>query len=127
MPNVYLLLNPKSKNTAVYKYDIEASFWGGNEYLYFENKDIRAANIGVQSIDLQDIYHNYLYTNIERANRPYTYNPDINGNYLVTNIDAQDPSIEADYVWVHFSLIANNDLKEIIFDYGRIFYTHCNY
>lgn len=96
----------------VYKYDIESSFWGGNEYLYFENKDIRAANIGVQSIDLQDIYHNYLYTNIERANRPYTYNPDINGNYLVTSIDADDPSIEAEYVWVHFSLEASPDLKD---------------
>ncbi|MCF7568827.1 DUF5103 domain-containing protein [Sabulilitoribacter arenilitoris] len=107
-------------NKLMYKYDIESSFWGGNEYLYFENKDIRAANIGVQRIDLQDLYHNYLFTNTERASRPYTYNPDINGNYLVTNIDAQDPSIEADYVWVHFSLIANNDLKDkSIYLYGN--------
>ncbi|WP_034041313.1 DUF5103 domain-containing protein [Wocania ichthyoenteri] len=99
-------------NKLIYKYDTESSFWGGNEYLYFENKDIRAANIGVQQIDLQDLYHNYLFTNTERASKPYTYNPDINGNYLVTNIDADDPSIEADYVWVHFSLIANDTLKD---------------
>ncbi|MCF7560573.1 DUF5103 domain-containing protein [Sabulilitoribacter multivorans] len=91
-------------NQLIYKYDNETSFYGGNEYFYFENKDIRAANTGIQYIDLQDLYHNYLYTNITRANRPYTYNPDINGNYVILNIDADDPSIEADYVWMHFSL-----------------------
>ena len=34
----------------------------------------------------------------------YTYNPDINGNFLVTAVDAQDVDIEADYVVVHFYL-----------------------
>ncbi|XCF05852.1 DUF5103 domain-containing protein [Tamlana crocina] len=91
-------------NQLIYKYDTETSFWGGNEYFFFENKDVRAANTGIQFIDLKDLYHNYLYTNIVRANRPYTYNPDINGNYVILNIDADNPSIEADYVWVHFSL-----------------------
>ncbi len=95
----------------IYKYDAESSFWGGNEYLYFENKDVRAANTGVRSIDLKDLYHNYLYTNVERNSKPYTYNPDINGNFLITNIDADDPSVEADYVWVHFSLFPSAFLK----------------
>ncbi len=107
-------------NKLIYKYDTESSFWGGNEYLYFENKDVRAANIGVQQVELQDLYHNYLFTNTERASKPYTYNPDINGNYLVTNIDADNPNIEADYVWVHFSLIANDALKDkSIYIYGN--------
>ncbi len=107
-------------NKLIYKYDTESSFWGGNEYLYFENKDIRAANIGVQQVELQDLYHNYLFANTERAGKPYTYNPDINGNYLVTNIDADNPNIEADYVWVHFSLVANKALKDkSIYIYGN--------
>lgn len=98
-------------NQLIYKYDSETSFWGGNEYFYFENKDVRAANTGIQYIDLQELYHNYLYTNIIRKNKPYTYNPDINGNYVVLNIDTDNPSIEADYVWIHFSLEANETLK----------------
>ncbi|GAA3609702.1 DUF5103 domain-containing protein [Flavivirga amylovorans] len=98
-------------NQLIYKYDAETSFWSGNEYLFFENKDVRAANTGVQSIDLKDLYHNYLYTNFERATRPYTYNPDINGNYVILNIDAENPSIEADYVWMHFSLLPIESLK----------------
>lgn len=99
-------------NQLIYKYDNETSFWGGNEYFYFENKDVRAANTGIRSIDLKDLYHNYLYTNIERANSPYTYYPDINGNYVILNIDAENPSIEADYVWMHFSLKASDILKD---------------
>lgn len=91
-------------NQLVYKYTSETSFWGGNEYLYFENKDVRAANVGVQYIELKDLYHNYLFVNTPRANQLYTYNPDINGNFLITAIDADDVSIEADYTMVHFAL-----------------------
>ncbi|TNJ44644.1 DUF5103 domain-containing protein [Tamlana fucoidanivorans] len=106
-------------NKLVYKYDSETSFWGGNEYFFFENKDIRAANNNVQFIDLKDLYYNYLYTNIIRANRPYTYNPDINGNYVINNIDASNPSIEADYAWVYFSLEASDALKnKQVYIYG---------
>ena len=79
----------------IYKYDIETSFWGGNEFLFFENKDIRAANNGVQFIDLKDVYHNYLFTDTQRSKQQYTYNPDINGNYLITNIDTDNPNFPA--------------------------------
>src|SRR5690606_18123521 len=107
-------------NELIYKYDHETSFWGGNEYLFFENKDVRAANSGVQFIDLKELYHSYLYTNFSRADRPYTYNPDINGNYLITNIDSDSPSTEADYVWVHFSLLPNDAYKnKTIYVYGN--------
>ncbi|MFC4723416.1 DUF5103 domain-containing protein [Geojedonia litorea] len=91
-------------NELIYKYTTESSFWAGNEYFFFENKDVRAANVGVQYIDLFDIYHNYLFANRSRANQPYTYNPDINGNFLITALDADDVSIEADYTMMHFAL-----------------------
>ncbi len=108
-------------NQLIYKYDSETSFWGGNEYFFFENKDVRAANTGIQNIDLQDLYHNYLFTNIQRSSRPYTYNPDINGNYVILNIDAENPSIEADYVWMHFSLLPNPnfDINSTVHVYGN--------
>jgi len=88
----------------IYKYDTESSFWGGNEYLYFENKDVRGANIGIQFIDLKDIYNHYLFTDIIRSNRPYTYNPDINGNFLITSLDTDNVAVEADYTVLHFSI-----------------------
>lgn len=88
----------------VYRYTDETAFWAGNEFRFFENKDVRAANVGVQFIDLKDIYHNYLFVNTERASQPYTFNPDINGNFLVTAIDVDDVDIEADYTMTHFAL-----------------------
>ncbi|MBT8310371.1 MAG: DUF5103 domain-containing protein [Flavobacteriaceae bacterium] len=91
-------------NELIYRYDVESSFWGGNEYLFLDTKDPRVANAATRYIDLKDLYHNYLYADLVRANRAYTYNPDINGNFVITAIDADDPSIEADYIWVHFYL-----------------------
>ena len=88
----------------IFKYDQESSFWGGNEYLFFENKEIRAANVNVRSFNLYEIYHNYLYSDYPRINRSYTYNPDINGGFLTTALNADDTDIEADYVNIHFAL-----------------------
>lgn len=91
-------------NKLIYRYVDETAFYGGNEYLFFETKDVRAASMGVQFIALEDIYHSYLFTNLPRANQPYTFYPDINGQFKITAIDRDDVSIEADYVQIHFSL-----------------------
>jgi hypothetical protein len=88
----------------IYRYVNETAFPGGNEYLNFETKDVRTASLGVQFIDLKDIYQSYLFANRSRADLPYTYNPDINGQFKITAIDRDDVSIEADYTQVHFTL-----------------------
>jgi len=94
-------------NDLIYKYDAETQFWAGNEFLYFENKDIRAATNNVLRIDSKGgIYNAYLYTSNARGNNPYTYYPDINGNFIVKNINAQNNEVEADYAWIFFSLSA---------------------
>jgi hypothetical protein len=105
-------------NQLVYRYSNASLFWGGNEYLFFENKDIRATNLGIQYIDLQDLYHSYLYTNIERSRLKYTFNPDINGGFKVTVLDREDPRIEADYTYVHFSLSAREFIDATVYVYG---------
>ena len=94
-------------NKLIYKYNSKASFNGGNEFLYFENKNIRGSDLNIRTFDLKDIYHNYLYPDTPRNSSTYSYNPDINGNFLVTAVDAQDVDIEADYVVVHFYLNIN--------------------
>lgn len=94
-------------NDLIYKYDTETQFWAGNEFLYFENKDIRAANNNISRVDSStEIYNSYLYTNNARANFPYTVYEDINGNFVVRNLNAENSEIEADYAWVYFSLSA---------------------
>jgi hypothetical protein len=94
-------------NQLVYKYDKETQFWGGNEFLFFENKDIRAASNYVAKVGANnDVYSSYLYTNQARANQIYTVYEDVDGNFVVKNINGLNQEIEADYAWVYFSLSA---------------------
>lgn len=96
-------------NDLIYRYDSETQFWAGNEFLFFENKDIRAANNNIAGIDTNGgIYNSHLYTSQARANVPYTFFPDINGNFIIKNINAERNEIEADYAWVFFTLSAPN-------------------
>ncbi|WP_127846806.1 type IX secretion system plug protein [Psychroflexus aestuariivivens] len=98
-------------NRLIYKYDQESSFWGGNEYLNFDNKDIRVGTLRIQRIELQELYHSYLYPNFVREGRPYTYNPDINGAFRINTVQGEDIDIESDYAWVHFFLENYKDLN----------------
>ena len=105
-------------NELVYRFIDESLFMGGNEYLFFENRDVRSANQGVQYIDLKEIYHSYLFTDIQRKYQKYTYNPDINGGFKITVLDREDPRIEADYTYVHFSLLSEEIVNSSVYVYG---------
>src|SRR5690606_15092132 len=86
-------------NELIYRYDLEASFWAGNEYLNFDNSDVRGASSTIRRIELEETFINYLYTNISRKTRPYTYSPDINGKFVIRSQRVQNSSIEAEYAW----------------------------
>ena len=94
-------------NDLVYKYDAPTQFWAGNEFLYFDNKEIRVASNNISRIDSQkEIYSSYLFTNEARANSNYYNWQDVNGNFVVRRLFAENSEIEADYSWVYFSLSA---------------------
>ncbi len=94
-------------NDLIYKYDKETQFWAGNEFLYFENKDIRSASNYVARTDTStEIYGTYLYPHNARKNYPYSITEDINGNFMINNINASNDETESDYSWVYFSLSA---------------------
>ena len=37
-------------NDLVYRYDSETAFWGGNEYIQFDNKELRASSADISSV-----------------------------------------------------------------------------
>lgn len=88
----------------VYKYDAETAFFGGNEYLNFDTKDLRTTNMAIAGISLEDLYNHHLYPNEPRRDDPYTYYPDINGDFVVRTLQGDDVSREAEYTRVHFAL-----------------------
>ena len=99
-------------NDLIYKYDTQTQYWAGNEFLYFDNSDIRSAGNNISRVDSNNgIYNSNLYTNNARANYPYSVTPDVNGNFVVRNIGGTKNEIEADYAWVYFSLSAPTFMK----------------
>lgn len=98
----------------IYKYVNETNFWAGNEFRYFDSKGVRDANIEVARVDSgENLYHTILYTDEERIDKPYSLNPDINGNFVIRTIDGgQNPNVDADYTWVFFSLDSMEDLRD---------------
>jgi hypothetical protein len=99
-------------NDLIYRYDSQTQFWAGNEFLFFDNNDIRAAGNTVSRINSTGgIYSASLYTNNARANFPYSLTLDANGTFVARNISATKNEIEADYAWIYFSLSAPAFMK----------------
>lgn len=99
-------------NQLIYKYQKKTNFWGGNEYLFFDNKNIRNTNVSVARTERKEIVHNYLYPYINRGLKSYNYNPDINGQFIIRNIEATNPDTEADYAMMHFSLKVSQKIED---------------
>ena len=97
-------------NQITYRYDKETSFFGGNEFLNFDTSDLRAPTAAISSIAFKDIYNHYLFTDIYRYDRPYTFYPDINGDFVIRTLQGEDVSREAEYTDVHFSLPYKEEL-----------------
>ncbi len=91
-------------NELVYKYDKETAFFGGNEFLLFDTSDLRAPTSQISRIDVTELYNHYLFSDDFRNDKPYTYFPDINGDFVVRTLQGDNASREAEYTNVHFSL-----------------------
>ena len=90
--------------------------------MYFDSKSIRNTTLNIVRSELEgDLYHSYLYTNDERIDDPYTLFPDVNGNFIIRNLDSNESDLDADYSWVHFSLKSRENLA------GKDVYVNGNY
>lgn len=94
-------------NQLLYTYTNKTNFWGGNEYLYFDSKIIRSKSLNIVKVVKRDIYHHLLYPFTYKDYREYKYNPDINGQFVIRTIEANDSKTEADYAMMHFSVLVD--------------------
>ena len=83
-------------------------FEGGDEYRHFDAYSTYYAGTGIDRIvyEMGD-YHALLNTDELRANKPYSHEFDVNGQYRVNAERVQDPETEAEYMWVHWVLLAD--------------------
>jgi hypothetical protein len=96
----------------IYRYTNKTNFWGGNEYLNFDNKIIRNKSVQINRVEKKDVYHHYLYPFKVDSTRKYSYNPDINGQFVIRSLEGDDVNTEGDYAMMHFSLEVDSPIKE---------------
>jgi len=106
------------RNQLVYKYYDKANFWSGNEYLNFDNKQIRNSTVQIAKVEKKDIYNSYLYLQEKRNKKSYTYFPDINGQFVIRTTEGTNPYTETDYARIHFTLKSEKITNKEVYIYG---------
>ncbi len=88
----------------VYQYDRENALEAANEFRFFDLKDMRTLSQNARKVEVDSVYTVYLRTDINRSIQNYSVYNDINGNYVVRRLDAENSNTEGDYVYVDFLL-----------------------
>ncbi len=105
----------------LYQYDLENTFKGNSEFRFFDLKTTQSLGINVRHIERDTAFTAYLKKDQPRAISKYTYNDDINGQYIIRRLDARDSETESDYVYVDFYLEYPSPLKESdVYVFGRM-------
>lgn len=109
-------------NEIVYSSPDNLIFNGVNEFRSFDINSIRYISSGIQSIDqVGGEYGVLLQPSENNRNQKYSTSSDINGKYRVNLERSEQSDIEADYVWVYFTLPFYDQLPEKeVYVYGEL-------
>lgn len=94
-----------------YSLDDITTFNGGSEFRYFDTRSLRTYTERIKNIykDSTNKYHVDLLTDENRALKNYIFYNDINGSFLIKNLDmSTNQDVEADYVWINFFIPFDN-------------------
>ena len=102
-------------NELIYDYDEDNVFSAGNEYRHFDIKSMRYQSERIRKItfelskqvdsSLEKNHHVYLLNDEKRSIKRYSSEIDINGKQFIKTDEGTDSETEADYAYVHFSLL----------------------
>lgn len=96
-----LFINP---GELVYDYQEENVFLAGNEYRMFNTRNTQLREYHIQDISFMDYFHFTLKPDEVNPAHLYFDRDDLNGKYFIEAANTEDPALEADYVFVHFTL-----------------------
>ncbi len=101
----------------VYENNEKMVFHAGNEFRNFDTKSLRYQTEFIRNMDyFEGINHVELHPSPSRRYARYFNYHDINGRYLIRNEEGRNPSIDADYVKVYFTLP-----WDVPFDNGNVY------
>ncbi len=92
-------------NVIIYNDHDSMVFKGGNEFRYLDIKNEKYQSERIKRIGMfNDYYIADLHPDKDLLFEPYFYHRDINGKYLVKRDLSPNSNLEADYMFVHFTL-----------------------
>jgi hypothetical protein len=87
-------------------------FAGGNEFRDFDIKTIRQKTQFVRDIAfIENKYHVFLIPSESRQSKGYFFIRDLDGKYVVAFEGDEEPDLDADYVYVYFTLPTYKEIK----------------
>ncbi|GJM29754.1 MAG: DUF5103 domain-containing protein [Cyclobacteriaceae bacterium] len=107
--------------TLEYRYfNLENNFQGGNEFRFFDLRSINILGQNIASIDRQEnrVDAFILRDELNKHRIQGTFQ-DINGEYVIDNLESDPPTITSDYVFVHFFL-ESPPRSEDVFIFGAL-------
>lgn len=88
-----------------YEHCPQLIFPAGNEYRRMEIVSTTYPGMGVSGISFAEpYYHATLYTDLPRAELPYTYDSTQHGRFRIREYESDNSDTNADYIMTHFSL-----------------------
>jgi len=86
---------------------------GGNEYRSFEMKNLKYQSGSVKNIEfINPYYHVELMPDKPRNKIAYFFNEDLNGRYFIDIQGSTKKTTDADYVFVHFTLLDDSPFPD---------------
>jgi hypothetical protein len=89
-----------------YNYFDKTLFSGGNEFRFFDIRNLRQFSQNVRTKYFDSVYHCLLNTDEPRGRKQYFQNIDYNGKRLVFNKEGNNTDIDGDYALIQFQLSA---------------------
>lgn len=100
-------------NVLDYNFTDQILFNGGNEFRYFDMRNIRAVSINVRSKYLDSLYHIILNYDESRGSKQYFQYVDINGRRIIENKDnGTDGQTDGDYASTNFYLMSTDQVQQ---------------
>lgn len=121
--NAIFDLKPRFINGKILDYNYESGnvFLGGNEFRYFDIRNLRFLSFNVRNKYMEgNLKHAVLYRDATRVSQTYLQTIDFNGKMVVDNRDnAVKGEIESDYAAVHFSYVSDK-LEKDVYVFGEL-------
>lgn len=102
-------------------FNLENNFYGGNEFRFFDLNSVIAPGRNVDRVFVKDDRVDaFLLPDKIRKNEFYSIWEDLNGGFIISNIDGQDPRLESEYANVHFFLQSEQELSSDVYIFGKL-------